>query len=272
MSWLADLFRPRVGTRPPRPGRNPDGIVLCVDPAFFAGATSKAFSGQLARLGEVRRVPYGPFGIPIPTNTAVDEGVENVQNALGAAMDQASGVVTLACWSEGAGGVATKWLDEHGRSEPFDPARLQILLFGNPERKYGGVLMVPHPPRKIVPVKFAYGSPAHPEPGIPEDTPYQVVDFAVRHDGWADCPMAENPSAVALSTPDDGIHCDYGLLPFSPVRLDHPGIKVRREGNIQYVLHPGGHRVSAEVEAEFRRPDGLQECNLPKPIEWLRAP
>jgi hypothetical protein len=209
-------------------------IVLCLDPAFFRGATKKALH-KWAKKQNHKNIRY--TNIPLPK--FAEQGCRMLHDEL----VLASGPVTVLGWSEGAQ-VAAKWLREQGPS--FTPvAPLDFILIGNPERKYGGACCVVNPPRHMgVKPTAAYGGC-----GVPEDTQYPVVDYARQYDGWADLPTSEDPGKAARKVPSDGIHMNY-----FGVDLDDPDVLSYTEGNITYKLKPTEHRLSEEAEVDYDRP------------------
>lgn len=208
-------------------------LILCLDPAFFRGATKRALR-KWAKKQNHRNIRY--TNIPLPR--FAEQGCRMLHEELLAAR----GPVTVLGWSEGAQ-VAAKWLREFGPSTWIND--VDFVLIGNPERKYGGACVVQNPPRHLgVKPTAAYGGC-----GVPEDTPYPVVDFARQYDGWADLPTSENPGKAARKVPSDGIHMNY-----FHVGLDDEDVLSYTEGNITYLLKPTEHRLSAEAELDYDRP------------------
>jgi hypothetical protein len=209
-------------------------VVLCLDPAFFKGATVRSLR-KWAKKQNHRTIRYG--NIPLPH--FAEKGCELLHQELLVA----AGPVTVLGWSEGAQ-VAVKWLREYAPSTPFI-ADLDFVLIGNPERKYGGACVVANPPRHFgVKPTAAYGGC-----GFPEDTPYKVTDFARQYDGWADLPTSLEPGKAARKVPSDGIHMNY-----FKVGLDDADVLSCVEGNVTYLLKPTRHRLSEEAEVDYERP------------------
>jgi hypothetical protein len=140
--------------------------------------------------------------------------------------------------------VACRWLRDYGPSSSIPASDLSFLLLGNPERKHGGALAVD-------PVRFfnTYGGV-----GVPTGTPYDVIDFAVQYDGWADWPNALTPNATSIFNAQLGQGQIHNLGYFN-VGLSDPGNLSITEGNITYILSPHaplwGDR--ATVESGYRR-------------------
>lgn len=243
MTWrLKELLRRRrrprpAESRPSRPDRNPPVTVITLDPALFTGATDLALRGWARQTGSVRRLMYGP--IPHP---AFAEGrVEMLDQAI----HGTAGMVYVVGWSEGAR-IAAKWLRDKGPTSPVDPSRIVFILLGNPERKHGGVCVVPSPPRKLfglINPEADYGGC-----GVPEDTRYRVFDLARQYGGWEDAPNVVAPSATALGALSDAYHMDY----FS-VSLDDDML-IHTENNVTHGLWVTGVPNREIVEASYRRP------------------
>jgi hypothetical protein len=207
--------------------------ILCLDPAFFRGATKRALR-KWAKKQNHKNIRYRN----IPTPRSAEQGCELLHRELLAA----TGPTTVLGWSEGAQ-VAAKWLREHGPTTHI--ADLDFILIGNPERKYGGACCVVNPPRHLgVKPVAAYGGC-----GVPEDTPYTVTDYARQYDGWADLPTSANPGHAARKVPSDGIHMNY-----FDVGLDDDDVLTYVEGNRIYKLKPTRHRLSEEAELDYDRP------------------
>ena len=229
--------------RQPTPDRP---TVFTLDPALFAGATELALRNWAHRTGVVRRINYG--ALPIASLAALGVAMLDKQ------LRETPGRKYVLGWSEGAQ-IIYKWLRERGPTSGVDPSEVVFISIGNPERKYGGACVVPSPPPKLFGLidkpRASYGGC-----GLPDDTPFRVVDFVREGDGWADCPTVECPSELALGIPDDGIHMDYGL--FDPsVTLDNPSILTRTEGNVTYALLPTPAIRNCDREAtacDFNRP------------------
>lgn len=251
--------------RPPQePGRRPDAIVLCLDPALFPGTTQLAMNGWARKTGEVRPVNLGWGSIPLPffakrTAKLLDD---EIRQALG----DTDGMVYVEGWSEGAG-AAYIWLRQHGGltedGEPksdIPPGRVAFVCLGNPERAHGGACVVPKPPRKLF--GFLKPSASYGGCGISADNRYIVIEAARQRDGWADCATAENPSREALDYPDDAYHMDY----FS-VDPHDPDALVCTEGKVTYLLWLSPMRNAekqARIEAEFYdRPDYQPQGDKP---------
>lgn len=194
-------------------------IVLGLDPAFFPvmGVWLNRYATTGGRTFTRVRYPN------IPSAGNARRGVE----ALDRALHGTDGPLVVFGHSMGSQ-VAAKWLREIGPASDVDPAAVTWLLCGNPERKYGGALCVADTPRYWGPVQASYGGP-----GIPEDTPYTVVDYARRGDFWADAPDPRSPFTLA-GPGSQQVHCNY----FS-VGLDDPDVVSYTEGTRTYKLQGG---------------------------------
>lgn len=215
------------------------GTVLGLDPAFFPcmGVWLDGFATKPGRT--FKRLWYP--NIPSAGNAA--RGVE----ALDKALQVTPGPVVVFGHSMGAQ-VASKWLRERGPSSDVDPARVRFLLCGNPERKYGGALCVASTPKYLgLTVQPSYGGP-----GIPDDTPYTVIDYARQYDFWADAPTVADPSKEAAKNGSQGIHCNY-----FKTGLDDPDVLSYTEGTRTYLLKPtvlSDRVLQAVIEQSYKRP------------------
>ena len=212
---------------------NPDHLVLCLDPAFFKGATKRALR-KYAKKQNHKVVRYQ--NIPLPL--FAEKGCELLNDEL----KRTEVPVTVLGWSEGAQ-VAVKWLRDFGPNSDLED--LEFILIGNPERKYGGACCVVNPPRHFgVKPTAAYGGC-----GIPDGNRFPVIDYARQYDGWADLPTSADPGHAARKVPSDGIHMNY-----FHVGLDDEDVLTYVEGNITYKLKPTQHRLSEEAEVDYERP------------------
>ncbi|MDD7813702.1 PE-PPE domain-containing protein [Mycobacterium sp. CSUR Q5927] len=135
--------------------------------------------GSLFQLGDtVYRLPY--------TNQAGIANINGGVTALNNKLTSTSGDILVFGYSEGAQ-VATKWLRQYGKNTPVTPAsRLQFLLIGNAERRYGGFA---YKHQNLATICDVDGLP-DPLPDGTSTVPYKVTDFARQYDGFADFPSA----------------------------------------------------------------------------------
>lgn len=230
------------------------GTVLGLDPAFFPvmGTWMNDFATSNGRT--FRRVWYPN----IPSADNAEAGVA----ALDRHLHQTPGMKIVFGHSMGAQ-VAAKWLRERGPTSDIPPSEVVFVLGGNPERKYGGALSVPTRPKlwDMWRVEPTYGGP-----GIPDDTPYTVIDYARQYDWWADGPTVPTPSRSAQSNCSQAVHRDY-----FHVGIDDPDVLTFVEGNRIYKLKPT--RIAdadrAVVEQCYERPTGPFD---PGPITPQRRP
>lgn len=212
--------------------------VLGLDPAFFPvmGTWLRGFAKEPGRT--FQRVWYP--NIPSPANAA--RGVEALDKALAATPGQ-----KIVFGHSMGSQVAAKWLRERAHTATVPPDEVLFILCGNPERKYGGALCVRSTPKYLgLTVQPSYGGP-----GIPDDTPYQVIDYARQYDWWADAPTAANPGPAAVKNASQTIHCDYFR-----VGLTDPDVLSYTEGRRTYLLKPTALDPAkrAAVEASYDRP------------------
>lgn len=239
--------------------RQPENIVLTLDPAFFQILFHRVLGGLFRQKGEMRRVPYGKLGFPLPLPDVVAQTVENLDQAIRLALKDCTKTVWVVGWSEGAQ-VIDKWIRERGETSTFPAERLRFVCVGDPEREFGGALRVLNPPIKIVgKPRFMYGSQGHPLPGIPDDTRFTVYSIAREFDGWASLPMKRNPSKDAVNMCSDAIHMNYFSAPKNAVSYRKPGT------NITYILIPADPRPAEQIISEFQYP--AWEPRIPADLE-----
>lgn len=236
--------RPAASRNPADGGRDPDTIVITLDPAFFPGTTELALQGWARRAGVVRRLNYPP----LPNAAVVAAAVEQLDAML---LSMAGTKVYVEGWSLGAQ-IAAAWQRKYGPTSTVDPANVTFVLIGFPENEFGGACAVPSPPRKLfglIRPKADYGGC-----GIPADTRYRTFVLSRQYAGWEDCPNVPAPSQLAMKVLDDAYHMDYFT-----VSLDDPELMAWTRGNITYGLWPtkvpwwaAGKR--AEIEASYQRP------------------
>jgi hypothetical protein len=223
-------------------------IVLTVDPALVPGMTVRAMRGWASRTGLVRAVRYGPLPWPIPLPIFATFTTKNLDDALRSALRDTDNMVWCVGWSQG-GQITYKWLRDYGPTSDIPPDRVRFVSLGNPERLHGGACVVPNPPTKISGrPKASYGGC-----GVPEGNRYTVWDFVRQHDGWADCPTVEQPTAEAWAACDDGIHMDY----FTVSIEDSDVVAFTGPDNVTYFLKPTvlpDRAKQARIEQSYRRP------------------
>jgi hypothetical protein len=210
--------------------------------------TKLAMRGWAARTGQVRPVPYGPLPWPMPLPIFARHTARNLDSALRRALADTDGIVWVLGWSLGAQ-VAYKWLRDYGPTSDLPPDRIRFVSLGNPEREHGGACVVPSPPMKISGrPKAAYGGC-----GVPEGNRYTVWDFVRQHDGWADCPTVEQPTAEALAACDDGIHMDY----FTASLDDDDVLAFTGTNGVTYLFKPTrlpDPAKQSRIERSYQRP------------------
>jgi hypothetical protein len=217
-------------------------IVLTLDPAFFVGTTALSMRGWAGRTGRVKRINYGA----IPLLPFVLVGVILLDQALKRAVKDTTATVWVLGWSQGAQ-IIYKWLRQNGPRSTIPVDRVRFVSIGNPERLYGGAVVVPSPPRKLFgkkPVASYVGS------GVPNGNRYQVIDFARQYDGWADLPNVVSPSSLSLSTISDAYHLDY----FSVSIEDSDVVSFAGPNNVTYLLKPTSVPNKNTVEQSYSRP------------------
>jgi len=217
------------------------GTVLGLDPAFFPvmGIWMDNFATSNGRT--FHRVWYPN----IPSRRNSELGVATLDKQL----HETPGLKIVFGHSMGAQ-VAAKWLRERGPASDIPASDVVFILGGNPERKYGGALLVPARPKLwgFWPIEPTYGGP-----GIPDDTPYTVIDYARQYDWWADAPTSPTPNRTAQQNASQAIHSNYFT-----VGIDDPDVLTYIEGNRIYKLKPTTIAASKRVivEQSYRRPTG----------------
>jgi hypothetical protein len=206
-AWLASLFTPKPAQ--PVPVAPVSGTtVLTLAPAWFGLGTNWLRGEPFAGGNTVQPVNYP--NTPGAANAAA--GVNN----LDAAMHANPGQLLVVGHSEGAQVIA-KWLRENPNSD-IDPARVEFVLTGNPERKGTGAMVSPNRPWWVV---AAYGGP-----GFPADTRYRVRDLARVGDFFADFAHCTDQNTGM------GVHNDYTQVSLDNATVDSV------EGNVTYLSSP----------------------------------
>lgn len=152
------------------------------------------------------------------STTSIPRGVA----ALDAMIRSTSGPIIVLAQSQGAQVVA-EWIEQHKDDEDLPGEdELMFIVTGNPLRANGGGYLIGRPV-----VSGGNGVP------FPTDSPWRVIDFARRYDGFADWPTDEsNKLAVDNARTGMGIrHTRY-----DQVALFDQSHTVWSEGNITYVL------------------------------------
>lgn len=180
--------------------------------------------------GELFKPPYVPVKVPyvnIPLEVFANGGKKKLDTYLHRYVGRR---ILVVGYSEGAQ-VIYKWLREDGPTSDIDPSEVTFISVANPERKYGGIP----------------GGGDYPGgeggTGLPEDTPYKVIDIARQYDFWADHPT-DTENAVAMRNVDpkgngfgvgSPVHGDYTRVSPNP---GHPMNFALTEGTVTYVWSP----------------------------------
>lgn len=220
--------------------------VLVLDPAIFGLAEKKWLNGEVTKGNSVVQVNY-PNNPLKPANYAAGAA------ALDVALHANAGPKVVLGHAMGAQ-VAYYWLRMYGPTSDIPPSQLEFVVTGNPERKYGGTLRVPRPP---LGTQFIAGGGY---PGLPENTPYRVLDFSRQYDYYSDYPNVEKPSLTAALNASSSIHNNY-----YDVKISDPKNTKYVEGNVTYMLSPTNlwwqpEYTRKKIEESYYRP-----VNAPEP-------
>ena len=178
----------------------------------FSSATVLTLSGLNFNLynsmpgkfnGMFAKPPYTMVQIKYPasiSNTSITRGVE----MLDAALRSTPGRKIVMGHSQGAQ-VCSRWMREHaGDTTAPGAGELMFILTGNPLRATGGY---------IIGRKEVGGTTGLP---TPTDTPWRIIDFARRYDGWADW-VQDEQNKLAVSNANRGkqsLHKKYNDIDF----------------------------------------------------------
>lgn len=148
---------------------------------------------------------------------SISKGVEMLDEAL----RSTPGPKIVLAHSQGAQ-VCSRWMREHANdSTAPSPAEVVFILTGNPLRSTGGYIIG----RKEV--GGTIGLPT------PTNTPWKIIDFARRYDGWADW-VQDEKNKLAVKNANIGkqkLHLQYDDIDFySPTHT------IWTNGNTTYVL------------------------------------
>lgn len=217
-------------------------LCLYLEPAFF-NVWEYGWLSNFAKNNCTKavKIPYPNT----PSNFNATTGMNNLDMWLRNAGSQ---TVIVVGHSEGSQ-VACKWLREIAPTSSVSPARVQFVLTGNPERRYGGSIgMMQGAPKTILQqpgwtggVWFppsmsiaAYASHTGEFPGVPLDTPFSVFDLARQYDHYADYPSSSTSVSTAASqNASTKIHMNYWN-----VNVNDSDIVTHAEGNITWAWKP----------------------------------
>lgn len=184
--------------------------------AFAARSSPNTlFRGDIVRGHDITPIPYNNWG-------AMPWDISHGALLLNGHLQAYTPPFIVLAFNLGAQ-VANMWLRDYGPWSSIDPEDVTFILAGDATRKYGGRL---------------YDAD---ENGAPDNTPYDVTNFARQYDGWADWPANEwNFAAVNNALVGATIvHTNY-----YNVGLDDTRNVVYRDtvsgspGNIKYVFSP----------------------------------
>lgn len=174
----------------------------------------KQFGGLFAR------PPYTMVHVKYPASIAsnsISKGVE----MLDAAVKATPGLKIVMAHSQGAQ-VCSRWMREHANDTTAPgPNELMFILSGNPLRSTGGYIIG----RKEVGGTIGIATPTY--------TPWRIIDFARRYDGWADW-VQDEQNKLAVKNANKGkqtLHTNYDEVDF-----DSPSHTIWTKGNTTYVL------------------------------------
>ena len=178
------------------------------------------------------------------------EAITNAVETLDQYLHAQSEPVTLVGISMGSQ-VICKWLRDKGPTTDLDPSKIKCVLRANPENRFTGVVY-------FDPKTFGGG---YGGAGVPEDTPFKVIDFIRQYDGVADYPNVPKPNWVAVA------HAVYGMARvhnfYFWVGLDDKKNKSYTVGNVTYTWSPspvsllfGGDLMRSYIETSYNRPVG----------------
>lgn len=181
-----------------------------------------------------------------PTPNSIPRGLDS----LDLAVRSTTGDILIFAHSQGAQ-VVSRWLRLRSDSAGSpSPSRLRFLLIGNPLRKYGG---------------YGVGRPEFDGAtglATPNDTPYEVTDYKLQYDGWADDPTGPGMAAQRNARQDRfGINGNRAIHAwgYRTARLDHPRRKTYTEGTTVYVMSPHPPLTpwvpSWLIERSYNRPE-----------------
>lgn len=216
-------------------------VSMTLAPAFYEFNLGW-LSGAVVARSTVVRVFGWPYNWPgIASN--ILQGAHDLDNALRTYSGKRIKVFGHSMGSE----VAYEWLDTYGPTAGSyaSPSRVQFILSGNPQGKYGGIQRVPSPPFGTV-----YSYPG--TPGLNGNlSPYPLLEVVRQYDYFADYPNVASPSQTARDNASTAIHGDYTM-----VDLASPANLVLTEGKITYMLVPTALDAATRtvVEASYIRP------------------
>lgn len=221
--------------------------VLTLEPAFFSCMNSGWLRGTVTGGNTVIGVNY--INWPDPWGFFANLGMNTLDGLILSHINDSGGLIVFG-HSMGSQ-VACKWLREKGPTSTADPTKIQFILTGNPERRYGGTLgMLNHntsvpqspgwtggvhsPPPNSAPVNVL---PAH-QPGVPASNRYRVIDFARQYDYFADYPSVASPNGLSTSNASQVIHCSYTRVALTDSDVAWYPSASTFENNVRYGWSP----------------------------------
>lgn len=182
--------------------------------------------------------------LPTPLPGSLDIAAKQVNDLISSTTDD----ILLVGYSKGAQGIS-RFLDKYAdQLDAATAARIRIVVWGNPLRKYGGYAVG----------RREFGG--HVGTAMRTDTSIEITDIAMQYDGFADSPLLPGDAAAKNADQDRwGINFGRAIHAWSYRTADpnNPGRREYREGNTLFVLLPHSPLVgsSAAIEPSYHRPE-----------------
>lgn len=176
---------------------------ILIDPAFFDKVMDKWLKGTVQASGSTEYLNYNNDPI-MGGAAAVAAAATALNTRIGTLLSTPGMFVYIMGHSMGAQ-VVMAWLRTYGPTSTYDISRVQFIVTGNPERKYGGATRVINTPKFLGRLVSAdYGGN-----GFPDTVTFSVLDIAWQWEFWCDQPNKAVVTSQAQRNCDQGIHNDY---------------------------------------------------------------
>lgn len=188
-------------------------------------AINHGMTNRLAR-GWMRGLTTGHDVVQLDGQIFVPFTIDDAVDTLDTALHNTGYTTPLIAYGHWVGGqVIYKWLRDYGPTSDIDPADVQFVATGCPERKYNGAFRSPAYNWQAI----LYGGE-----GLPDDTPYTVKELARQYDYYGDYPNDTlNHTAMSNIWAGKDTHNNY-----FDVSLDDDNLATYTEGTIDYMLSP----------------------------------
>lgn len=187
--------------------------IIGIDPAYFDNVMARWLKGTVQASGSFETLDYNNDPI-FGGLAAVQAAAAALNTRIGQLLAIPGMFVYIMGHSMGAQ-VVVYWLRVYAPTSTFDRTRMQFIVTGNPERKYGGAARVINRPNFLGRiVQGDYGGN-----GFLDTVIYNVLDIAWQWEWWCDQPNKTVVTSKAKNNCDQNIHNDYTKVGLSDTDL-----------------------------------------------------